>query len=106
MYERIAFNVKVESGSTFTFNARRSCNLFYFVYPPKHARSCRRKHLRDSGNPPSGSLFLNGSWPQQNCPHIQQKLTQETQLVNWKPNQLNFSIKIVFLSPDELTVVK
>ena len=57
-------------------------------------------------NPPSGSLFLNGSWPQQNCPHIQQKLTQETQLVNWKPNQLNFSIKIVFLSPDELTVVK
>ena len=32
MYERIAFNVKVESGSTFTFNARRSCNLCYFVY--------------------------------------------------------------------------
>ena len=50
MCERIAFNVKVESGSTFTFNARRWCNLFYFVYPPKHARSCRRKHLRDSGN--------------------------------------------------------
>ena len=30
---------------------------------------------------------------------------QETQLIHWKPNQLQFCIKIVFLSPNELTVV-
>ena len=31
---------------------------------------------------------------------------QETQLIHWKLNQLKFSIKIVFLSPDELTMVQ
>ena len=31
---------------------------------------------------------------------------QETQVIRWKLNQLKFCIKIVFLSPDELTVVK
>ena len=31
---------------------------------------------------------------------------QETQVIHWKPNQLKFCIKIVFLSPDELTLVK
>ena len=31
---------------------------------------------------------------------------QETQVIHWKRNQLKFCIKIVFLSPDELTLVK
>ena len=36
----------------------------------------------------------------------QQNKMQETQLIHWKPNQLKFCMKITFLSPDELTVVK
>ena len=32
---RLTFNVKVESGSTFTFNASRSYNLLYFIYARK-----------------------------------------------------------------------
>ena len=31
---------------------------------------------------------------------------QETQRIHWKPGQLKFSIKILSLSPNELTVVK
>ena len=34
-YERLAFNVKVDSGSTFTFNASHSYNLLCFIYACK-----------------------------------------------------------------------
>ena len=34
------------------------------------------------------------------------KLNVGNQLIHWQPNQLKFCIKIVFLSPDQLTVVK
>ena len=54
----------------------------------------------------SDSSYLNGSRSQQNWSRIQQDYIQETQLIHWKPSQLRFCINIVFLSPDELTVVK
>ena len=54
----------------------------------------------------SDSCFPVESRPQQNWSRIQQNYMQETQLIHWKPNQLKFSIEIVFLSPDKLTVVK
>ena len=41
LYERLAFNVKVESGSTFTLNTSRSYNLLYFIYARKASQMLR-----------------------------------------------------------------
>ena len=42
LFERLAFNVKVESGSTFTLNTSRSYNLLYFIYSRKASQMLLR----------------------------------------------------------------